>query len=80
MNLITNLMRLGSVLDEETKELFGKFCEVALMSDDVSKFVKDALRKALADDRKPAPVTVTATPVEPDPTPRARTRARRNAP
>jgi hypothetical protein len=79
MNLISNLMRLGTVLDEETKELFGKFCEVALMSDDVSRFVKDTLRKALTED-KPPPVEgprVYETVAEPAP-PRRPTTVRRN--
>lgn len=80
MNLITNLARLGTVLDDETKELFGKFCEVALMSDDVSKFVKETLRRALATEPKHVDVKATPIDTQAEPSPRAKTRVRRNPP
>jgi hypothetical protein len=49
------LMKLATAIDEETKELFGKFCTAALAADNTNRFVKDALRCAL-EQRKAPPV------------------------
>ncbi len=74
MNLLGSLMQLGTLLNDETKELFAQFCVKALMSGDPNGFVTRALRRALEPDAptvvKPAHVEV----VEPDPPPRKPTK------
>lgn len=48
MNLLTNLAKLGGLLDDETKALFNQFCLKAISSDDAVVFVQTALRQALS--------------------------------
>jgi len=65
MNLITSLMQLHNVIDEETKTLFGQFCLAALGSGNPNHFVKRALRRSLEPDEPPAtPEPIQATVVE----------------
>lgn len=47
MNLLTNLAKLGGLLDDETKALFNQFCLKAISSNDPVVFVQNALRHAL---------------------------------
>lgn len=55
MNLLTALMNLQNVIDDETKQLFFQFCVAALKSMNPNKFVKDALRNALEEPAPPPP-------------------------
>lgn len=64
MNLIASLMSISNVIDDETKELFGKFCGAALMSGNPNQFVKTALRRALDPEPAEKPPMVDAEVVE----------------